>query len=74
MLSEAIVSTFKNRNTPYRENLALFSEGFAEDSKRNTQWNAFIKKIHWKEQIGFPTVMKCIKENLMAYWNKDLLG
>ena len=74
LLSEAIVSTFKNRNTPYRENLALFSERFAEDATRNIQWNAFIKKIHWKEQIGFPAVMKCVKENLMAYWNKDLLG
>ncbi len=74
MLSEAIASTFKNRNTPYRENLALFSDSFAEDATRNIQWNAFIRKIHWKEQIGFSVVMKCIKENLMAYWNKDLLG
>ena len=29
LLAEAIFGTFKNRNTPYRENLALFTDKFA---------------------------------------------
>ena len=37
-------------------------------------WKAFLKKIRWKEQIDFSVVMKCIKENLQAYWNKETLG
>ena len=73
-LAEAIVSTFKNRNTPYRENLALFTDEFAADATRNIWWKAFLKKICWKEQIDFSVVMKCIKENLQAYWNKEALG
>lgn len=74
LLAEAIVGTFKNRNTPYRENLALFTDKFATDATRNIWWKAFLKKIRWKEQIDFSVVMKCIKENLQAYWNKETLG
>ena len=74
LLAEAIVGTFKNRNTPYRENLALFTDKFATDATHNILWKAFLKKIRWKEQIDFSVVMKCIKENLQAYWNKETLG
>ena len=74
LLAEAIVCTFKNRNTPYREHLALFSDAFATDKIRNTWWSAFLKKIRWKEQVDFSAVMKCIKENLQEYWNEEALG
>ena len=74
LLAEAIVSTFKNRNTSYRENLALFTDKFATDATRNIWWKAFLKKIRWKEQIEFSVVMKCIKENLQDYWSKETLG
>ena len=73
LLAEAIASTFKNRNTPYREHLALFTDEFAKDTVRNTAWKAFLKKIRWKEQIDFSVVMKCIKENLQVYWKKEAL-
>lgn len=74
LLEEAIVSTFKNRNTSYRENLVLFSDKFAKDEIRNAWWNAFLKKIRWKDQIDFSDVMNCIRENLQEYWNEGLLG
>lgn len=74
LLAEAIVSTFKNRNTIYRENIALFTEDFAHNTIRNIGWKAFLKKIRWKEQLDFSVVMNCIKENLQIYWSKDLLG
>ena len=74
LLAEAIFSTFKNRNTPYRENLALFTDRFATDETRNIWWKAFLNRIRWKEQIEFSVVMKCIKENLQGYWNRETLG
>ena len=73
LLAEAIAGTFKNRNMSYRENIALFTDEFAADITRNMGWKAFLKKIHWKEQIDFAVVMKCIKENLQIYWSKDRL-
>lgn len=74
LLEEAIVSTFKNRNTSYKENLALFTDRFAEDDTRNMWWRAFLKKIRWKEPINFSDVMNCIRENLQVYWNEEILG
>lgn len=74
LLSEAIVCTFQNRNTTYREPLMLFTDKFSTDAARNTQWKSFLKKIRWKESIPFPVVMQCIKNNLQEYWKKELLG
>jgi hypothetical protein len=74
LLEEAIVSTFKNRNTSYKDNLALFTNTFAQDDTRNAWWKAFLKKIRWKEYIDFSDVMNCIKENLQEYWKEDVLG
>lgn len=74
LLSEAIVSTFSNRKTPYRDDLALFTDAFATDAIRNAQWKSFLRKIRWKQQIEFNAVMECMKENLQEYWNKETLG
>ncbi len=74
LLAEAIVGTFKNRNSPYRENIALFTDKFATDVTRNILGKAFLKKVRREEQIDFSVVMKRIKENLQAYWNKETLG
>lgn len=74
ILAEAIVGTFRNRKTSYRDNLALFTTGFAEDAMRNVWWKAFLKKIRWKENIDFSDVMRCIRENLQEYWNDEILS
>ena len=72
LLQEAIVSTFKNRNTIYHEGLRLFTDDFATNPTRNMWWNSFLKKIRWKEQIEFPVVMGCLRDNLQKYWVSGL--
>lgn len=72
LLAEAIASTFRNRNTIYKESLMLFTDTFSSDPIRNNLWKSFLKKIRWKEPIPFPVVMQCIKENLQEFWTKDL--
>ena len=74
LLQEAIISTFKNRNTAYHDGLKLFTDEFATNPSRNIWWKAFLKKIRWKEQIEFPTVMECIRDNLQGYWNAETLS
>lgn len=73
-LFEAIKATFDNRALAYKPNLKLFSDGFATDKERIIRWKAFLKKIHWKEEIPFPVVMQIIKDRLqpmaMKYWGK----
>lgn len=44
-LSEAIHNTFSCRQTPLPEHMPSgLSPGFYEDSRKNTQWNAFVRK------------------------------
>lgn len=74
LLYDAICATFDNRDLEYDANLQLFTADFAADHDRQLRWNAFLKKIQWKEPIDFPDVMKLISERLRPmyerYWRK----
>jgi predicted nucleotidyltransferase component of viral defense system len=69
-LYDAIKATFDNRGLDYNPDLQLFTDSFANDTARIQRWNAFIKKIHWKEQLDFPTVMESLKLYLQPYLNR----
>ncbi len=73
-LFEAIKATFDNRTLTYNPNLKLFSNEFAADKERIMRWKAFLKKIKWKDDIPFSSVMQIIKDRLqpmtMKYWGK----
>lgn len=68
VLTEAIKSTFANRETGYRENHPLFTEDFFTAKDRQTFWNGFLRKIKYQEKLDFPTVGKLIREKLSPYW------
>ena len=74
-LFEAIKTTFDNRTLMYKPNLKLFSDEFVTDKERNIRWKAFLKKIKWKEEIPFSSVMQIIRERLqplaIKYWEKQ---
>ena len=63
-LTDAIQATFHNRETNFKENHQLFSEGFAKDQNRNMQWQRFLKKIKHDENLTFEKVMSLIKSKL----------
>ena len=73
-LFEAIKATFDNRTLTYNPNLKLFSDEFAANKERIMRWKAFLKKIKWKDDIPFSSVMQIIKDRLqpmaMKYWEK----
>lgn len=75
MLYEAIKATFDNRALGYKTNLKLFSDEFATDKDRIIRWKAFLKKINWKEDIPFASVMQVIKTHLqpmaIRYWKEQ---
>ena len=74
LLEEAIVNTFRNRGTYYREHLHLFDEEFAANPNRNMRWKSFMRKMRIPETIEFEEVMQVIKENLQRYWNSEFLS
>ncbi len=70
VLEKAVMTTFENRNTPFQENHPLFSDSFAKDESRNTQWKRFLKKIKQDEELKFEDVMKLIRMKLLPIFEK----
>lgn len=68
ILSDAITSTFENRETGYRENHPLFTEEFFLSNERKSLWDSFLRKIKYPEAIDFQTVGLLIRERLQPYW------
>ena len=69
-LFEAIKATFDNRGLLYKPNLKLFSEEFVTDKDRIIHWKSFLKKIKWKEDIPFSSVMQVVRERLQPLANR----
>ena len=69
-LEEAIKATFKNRETSYTENHALFTTDFAKNTLRKRSWSAFLNKINRDKELEFEDVMQLITERLMSFWAK----
>ena len=68
ILSNAIKSTFENRETKYRTNHPPFTNEFFASKDRQPLWNNFLRKIKYHESIDFQTVGLLIKDQLQPYW------
>ncbi|GHT71243.1 hypothetical protein FACS1894174_04620 [Bacteroidia bacterium] len=69
-LHEAIIQTFRQRNTFYIENHELFSDSFYEDAKRVMMWNTFLTKMKIKDNLDFQTVVNEITSRLKPFYSK----
>ena len=74
ILYEAIKATFDNRGLEYNPELKLFTDEFVDDANRQMQWKLFLRKIQWKEELGFGEVMQVITDRLKTmaekYWRE----
>jgi predicted nucleotidyltransferase component of viral defense system len=68
ILSDAIVSVFNNRGTGYDDNHPLFNGEFKNDPIKQTQWNAFLRKMKYKGDLPLNEVVDYITEKLSPYW------
>ena len=68
ILTEAIASVFSNRGTTYTENHPLFNGEFKNDPIKQTQWNAFLKKMKYKGVLPLNEVVDYITGKLSPYW------
>lgn len=62
LLQEAIVETFKNRNTELSTNIDAFSPEFYNDPVHITRWNSFVKKKRTEVSVSLEDTIKYIKE------------
>ena len=63
-LKEAILQTFKNRETDFVKEHELFSENFHLNQNRQTLWIAFLHKMKITENLGFSFVVNNIMKRL----------
>ena len=68
ILSDAIVSVFNNRGTSYEDNHPFFNGEFKNDPIKQTQWNAFLRKMKYKGVLPLNDVIDYITEKLFPYW------
>jgi predicted nucleotidyltransferase component of viral defense system len=69
-LQEAILQTFRNRETNFTEDHELFTSHFYEDASRQTMWKAFLRKMKISEDLEFPLIVKTILERLHPIYNE----
>jgi hypothetical protein len=60
ILEEAIIQTFRKRQTIFKMQHPIFDESFAKDEKRLLKWRVFLRKSKLDESIDFEIVMKTI--------------
>jgi predicted nucleotidyltransferase component of viral defense system len=63
-LSEAILQTFRHRNTDFVKEHELFIKSFHENTNRNIMWKAFLRKMGTKDNLDFSDVLISITERL----------
>lgn len=68
ILQEAIIQTFRKRETVFKIQHPLFNESFATDAKRLVQWQSFLRKTKLDETIDFQIVMKVIRKDLLLIY------
>lgn len=87
VLYEAISQTLQRRGTPLSKTPTVFSEKFRGLKNKQTQWNAFMRRIETKIDAGFDDVVlwikvfllpiyKCIlcEEEFFGQWDKNTLN
>ncbi len=70
ILQEAIIQTFRKRQTIFKAQHPLFKEAFATDEKRLLQWQVFLRKTKLEISLDFQIVMKAIRDNLLPFYEK----
>ena len=68
ILIDAISTVLKNRGTEYYENHPLFNGELKSDSNKQIQWNSFLKKIKYKQNLSLEVVIETITNFLYPYW------
>lgn len=70
MLQEAIIQTFRKRQTIFKTQHPLFNQAFATDEKRLLQWQVFLRKMKLEVSLDFQIVMKAIRDNLLPFYEQ----
>jgi len=62
VLFEAMAQTLTNRATPLSKTPVIFSDEFAKNKDKHTQWNAFRRRANVAEGVVFDEVLSALQE------------
>ncbi len=71
-LQNAIKATFENRGTLFDSTHPLLSADFSNDTMRNNQWRAYLKKIRCNQELPFHEVVAYIVSRLVTLFADKL--
>lgn len=74
ILYEAITQTLIQRNTQLSENPIVFTDGFAHNDDKQTQWNAFKRRANVASEIGFDEIIRIIRTFLKPIYEALIEG
>ena len=69
-LTNAIVATFKTRNTEFEAEPVFFDESYYKNANRNVMWKAFLRKTKIEGVFDFEEVVKTITTNLQPIYQQ----
>ena len=68
-LMEAIIQTFRYRNTDFVNEHELFAKSFYESPNRIIMWKSFLRKMRINDDLDFSHVVRSITERLYPIYN-----
>ena len=68
-LREAVLQTFRQRNTDFVKEHELFTEIFQENTNKKIIWKTFLRKMKINDDLDFPQVVRSITERLCPIYN-----
>jgi predicted nucleotidyltransferase component of viral defense system len=72
ILSDAIIATFKHRETPILPNPSFFEKEFMSDKTLNNLWYRFIKNNNLEIEHNFESIIKILKVKINPLWENIL--
>ena len=73
-LQDAILQTFRCRETDFTEKHELFASSFYEDTKRQIMWKAFLRKNKIPTDLEFSFIVKNILEKLQPIYQQLVIN
>ena len=66
-LGQAIRETFQQRRTPLVTHPVALGNAFAEDSDKQTQWAAFLRRYHLSQEAAIPRALSTVTALIAAF-------
>jgi hypothetical protein len=72
-IHKAILETFRNRVTPLKDRMSIFTEEFKNSKEKQTQWSAFLRRSRLDSFKTFAEAVEHLEQFIEPACSKRLL-